>query len=206
MTFFRFGSVSCQKSKIGGEIRKILIDKEFWQMYNISEDRGDSKKTQNQLSDSSSERGKRREKGMSDGQQNSIIDELKKKSASVDYGVKLPDAEFDVMSAVWAGEPPLTTAYLMQRIGNKKGWKAPTLISFLTRLEERGFIASFKKGKERYYLPLADREKYLHAVTVQFVAQYHGGSFVNFMNAFFRNRGFDDQEIDALLDWLKSRY
>jgi len=144
---------------------------------------------------------------MSDGQQQTgIIEELMEKSASVDYSVRLPDAEYEVISAVWSGEPPMTTSYLMQQIGNKKGWKAPTLISFLTRLEERGFIASFKKGKERFYIPLADREKYLHAVTEQFVNQYHDGNFVNFMNSLFHDRGFADKEIDELLAWLKSRY
>ncbi len=142
---------------------------------------------------------------MSEGQQNSIIEELMKKSASVDYTIRLPDAEYEVMAAVWAGDPPMTTAYLMQQIGTRKGWKAPTLISFLTRLEERGYIASFKKGKERFYIPLADRERYLHAVTNQFVNQYHNGSFVGFLNSLFMERGFSDREIDELLDWLKSR-
>ncbi len=143
---------------------------------------------------------------MSEGQQTSIIEELMKKSASVDYSIRLPESEFEVMSAVWEGEPPVTTAYLMQQIGQRKGWKAPTLISFLTRLEERGFVASFKKGKERYYIPLADKAKYVHSVTEQFVEQYHGGSFVSFMDSLFLDRTFDDQEIDELLSWLKSRY
>ena len=44
----------------------------------------------------------------------------------------------------------MTTNYLMKAIGNEKGWKAPTLISFLVRLENRGFITSCKKGKERF--------------------------------------------------------
>ena len=100
----------------------------------------------------------------------------------------------------------MTTAFLMQQIGGKKGWKAPTLISFLTRLEERGYIASFKKGKERYYIPLANKERYIHAVTEQFVEQYHNGSFVKFMDSLFLDRSFDDKEIDELLGWLKSRY
>ena len=143
---------------------------------------------------------------MSEGQQPAIVEDLLKKTASVDYSIRLPDSEYEVMAAVWEGEPPMTTAYLMQQIGNKKGWKAPTLISFLTRLEERGYIASFKKGKERYYIPLANKEKYVHTVTEQFVLQYHGGSFVNFMDSLFLDRSFDDKEIDELLSWLKSRY
>ncbi|MBE6599563.1 MAG: BlaI/MecI/CopY family transcriptional regulator [Ruminococcaceae bacterium] len=143
---------------------------------------------------------------MSDGQQNGIVNELINKAAAVDYSIRLPDSEYEVMTAVWEGEPPMTTAFLMQQIGTKKGWKAPTLISFLTRLEERGFIASFKKGKERFYMPLADREKYLHSVTEQFVNLYHDGSFVRFMDSLFLSRKFDDKEADELLAWLRQRY
>lgn len=137
---------------------------------------------------------------------NGIIDEIISRSKPVDYSVKLPDAEYDVMEAIWEGAPPLNTAYLMQKVGNQKGWKAPTLISFLVRLEDRGFIASYKNGKERYYIPIALREEYIHTVTDNFIRQYHGGSFVSVMNSFFMGRNLSEDDIDALLEWLKSRY
>lgn len=137
---------------------------------------------------------------------NGLIEEIIERSKPVDYSVKLPDAEFDVMSAIWEGDPPLTTSYLMQKIGHRKGWKAPTLISFLVRLEDRGFIASYKNGKERYYIPLALRDEYIHSVTDSFINQYHGGSFVSAMNSFFKDRSLSEDDIDSLLEWLKSRY
>lgn len=137
---------------------------------------------------------------------NGLMEEIISRANPVDYSVKLPDAEFEVMSAIWEGTPPLNTAYLMQQVGNKKGWKAPTLISFLVRLEDRGYIASYKNGKERYYIPLAEKDSYIHEVTTNFIEQYHGGSFVSVMNAFFKDRNLSEDDIDALLEWLKSRY
>ncbi len=137
---------------------------------------------------------------------NGLMEEIISRANPVDYSVKLPDAEFEVMSAIWEGTPPLNTAYLMQQVGNKKGWKAPTLISFLVRLEDRGYIASYKNGKERYYIPLAEKDSYIHEVTTSFIEQYHGGSFVSVMNAFFKDRNLSEDDIDALLEWLKSRY
>ncbi len=137
---------------------------------------------------------------------NGVIEELMAKAKPVDYSVKLPDAEFDVMNAIWDGEPPLNTSYLMQKIGHRKGWKAPTLISFLVRLEDRGFIASYKNGKERYYIPLAKKDEYICSVTKSFIYQYHNGSFVSAMNSFFKDRSLSEGDIDELLEWLKSRY
>ena len=124
----------------------------------------------------------------------------------IDYSKKLPDAEFEVMQAVWAGNPPVNTAYLMEKVGRERGWKAPTLISFLVRLEDRGFVSSFKQGKERYYLPIADRDEYLRSVTEQFIAQYHGGSFVRMMDALYNDKKLSEADIDDLLQWLKSKY
>ena len=125
----------------------------------------------------------------------------------MDNSKKLPEAEFDVMVALWNSRSyPVNTAYLMENVGKAKGWKAPTLISFLVRLEDRGYIASYKNGKERYYIPLALREEYIHSVTESFISQYHGGSFVSAMNSFFKDRNLSESDIDALLEWLKSRY
>ena len=124
----------------------------------------------------------------------------------IDYTKKLPDAEFDVMLAIWEAEPPVNTAYLMEKVGRGRGWKAPTLISFLVRLEDRGYITSEKKGKERYYTPAADRDLYLCRVTEQFVEQCHGGSFVRMMDALYRDKKLSESDIDELLQWLKTKY
>ncbi len=124
---------------------------------------------------------------------------------SVDYGKKLPEAEFEVMNAIWNGEPPVNTAYLMDVVGKEKGWKAPTLISFLVRLQDRGFITSEKKGKERYYTPAADRDEYVHAVTSDFINKYHAGSFVNLLDSLYNNKVLSEDDIDELLIWLKTK-
>ena len=124
----------------------------------------------------------------------------------IDYSKKLPDAEYEVMQAVWEGQPPVNTAYLMEKVGHGKGWKAPTLISFLVRLEDRGYIISEKKGKERYYTPLADRDTYIRSITEQFLAQYHNNSFVSLMGSLYNNKKLSESDIDELLYWLKTKY
>lgn len=124
----------------------------------------------------------------------------------IDYAKRLPDAEYDVMHAIWQGNPPVNTAYLMNAVGRERGWKAPTLISFLVRLEERGYITSCKQGKERYYTPVAEQDAYLRAVTESFLAHYHDGSFVHMLDTLYHEKELSESDIDALLQWLKSRY
>ena len=132
------------------------------------------------------------------------IAELVDKADKVDYTIQLPETEYDVMCAIWEGPCPLTTAWLMQNLGNARNWKAPTLISFLGRLEERGFVGSVKKGRERYYFSLADREIYTQCVTKRFMARYHKDSFVSFLNAMYPEKKLPDAEIDSFINWLHS--
>ena len=127
------------------------------------------------------------------------------KNVVIDYSKKLPEAEFEVMNAIWNGTPPVNTAYLMDAVGKEKGWKAPTLISFLVRLQDRGFISSEKKGKERYYTPVAERDLYVHSVTSDFIEKYHGGSFVNLLDSLYANKVLSEEDIDELLIWLKTK-
>lgn len=123
-----------------------------------------------------------------------------------DYTKKLPDTEFEVMLAIWNTEPPVNTAYLMDKVGKRHGWKAPTLISFLVRLEERGYISSEKKGKERFYSPASEKAEYIRNSSEDFVNRYHGGSFVSMLESLYTDKKLSEEDIDQLLQWLKTKY
>lgn len=135
--------------------------------------------------------------------QNTVVEGI----MTPDYTKKLPETEFEVMLAIWdADESPVNTAYLMKAVGVSHGWKAPTLISFLVRLEERGYISSEKKGKERYYTSTSDKAEYIHHTTEDFVNRYHDGSFVSLLDSLYMNKKLLASDFDQLLSWLKSRY
>ena len=126
---------------------------------------------------------------------------------NMDSSKKLPEAEFDVMVALWNSKTlPINTAYLMENVGKAKGWKAPTLISFLTRLEDRGFIHSEKRGKERYYYVDAVKTEYVRNITLEFLNRYHDGSFVNMLDLLYGNNSFSGDELKKLLKWLQEQY
>ena len=111
------------------------------------------------------------------------------------------------MVALWdCNVMPVNTAYLMENVGKHKGWKAPTLISFLSRLEERGFIHSEKRGKERYYFSDTKKEEYIRSVTLDFLERYHGGSFVKMLDLMYGKNSLSSKELDEMLKWLQQQY
>ena len=118
---------------------------------------------------------------------------------------KLPDAEFEVMKVVWAHEPPITTPEIMKLLGNEKNWKIQSLVSFMLRLTEKGFLRSEKHGKERTYYPLINKEEYSKFETENYAKQYHNGSFLDLVTTLYDDEALTDNDIDELLKWAKER-
>ena len=116
---------------------------------------------------------------------------------------KLPDAEFEVMKAVWETDAPMSVNAVAAQMD--KNWKIQTLISMMHRLVKRGFIRTEKKGKDRIYYPLVAREDYLNFETGNFVKQYHENSFINLVTTLYDNKGLTDSDIDELLQWAKEK-
>jgi predicted transcriptional regulator len=118
---------------------------------------------------------------------------------------KLPDAEFAVMKAIWANEPPITAAMIMKQHGNNEGWKVQTAISLLLRLVDRGFLRTEKIGKERVYFPMVKQDDYLRFETGNFIKQFHDNSFLNLVTAMYDDKLLTDEDINGLRELLKTR-
>ena len=111
------------------------------------------------------------------------------------------------MVALWDCKiSPVNTAYLMENVGKHKGWKAPTLISFLSRLEEKGFIHSEKKGKERQYYADAVKDDYIKSVTLDFIEKYHCGSLVKMIDIVCGEMLESANQIDEMKKWIQEQF
>ena len=114
---------------------------------------------------------------------------------------RLPDAELEVMQALWQikSYPAHTTdisAYL------HKEWKAPTLLKLLSRLEERGFIRVEKEGRANVYTPLVARENYLQAESRSFFTRLHGGSLSSLVASLFPESNLTQEDVAKLEEIL----
>jgi len=118
---------------------------------------------------------------------------------------KLPDAEFEVMKVVWANEPPITTPEIMKLLGTEKNWKIQSLVSFMVRLVEKGFLRSEKHGKERTYYPTVSITEYRKFETENVVKQFHDSSFLSLVTTLYEDEALTDKDIDELLQWAKER-
>lgn len=114
---------------------------------------------------------------------------------------RLPDAELEVMQALWdQKEYPVSSARLMERLGGKH-WRPPTLLKLLSRLEERGFVLREKEGRGNLYRPLVEKNRYLASETRSFLTRMHAGSLPSLMAALVESgiSEADRAELEAML-------
>ena len=67
---------------------------------------------------------------------------------------RLPDAELEVMQAVWACEAPAARADIDAKLKDTHPMALTTLLTVLTRLADKGFLRIEKQGRSARYIPL----------------------------------------------------
>ncbi|MCH5352284.1 MAG: BlaI/MecI/CopY family transcriptional regulator [Acutalibacter sp.] len=110
---------------------------------------------------------------------------------------RLPDAELEVMQAVWACTPPVQRAEIEELLKDTHPMAQTTLLTLLTRLSERGFLKIEKVGRSARYIPLVTKEEYLAEQSRRFFDKLCGGSLSTFAAALCSS-GLTKEEIAEL--------
>ena len=73
---------------------------------------------------------------------------------------RLPESELDIMLVLWNNTPPMTRPEIEKVITMKKKLASTTILSLLTRLENKNFVEVTKQGKMNLYTPLVSQSDY----------------------------------------------
>ena len=114
----------------------------------------------------------------------------------------LPDAELEVMQAVWACEPPVARTEINEILKDTHPMAQTTLLTLLTRLSDKGFIQIQKEGRSARYVPLIARQDYLAQQSRSFVQKVCGGSLPAFAAALC-DGGLTKEELALLRELLE---
>ena len=118
---------------------------------------------------------------------------------------KLPDTEFEIMSAVWNMPKPVTSSMAVEYIkaGGKKELKPQTVLTMLVRLEKKGFLRSEKNGKEREYYAVVSEKEYMQFETVNFLSKFKKGPMSGLINAIYNDKEISKEDVEELRAWLE---
>ena len=117
---------------------------------------------------------------------------------------RLPDAELEVIQAIWACEPPVSRNSIetILQETHEPPMALTTLLTLLSRLADRGFVRAEKIGRSNVYTPLVSQADYLAAQSRRFLDKLCGGSLSTFANALC-DSGLTKEELDELRQLLE---
>ena len=115
---------------------------------------------------------------------------------------RLPDAEQEVMQSIWACQPPVARTDIENILFKEHPMAMTTLLTLLTRLSEKGFIAITKNGRRSYYTPLISQEDYLASQSKTFFEKLCGRNISTFAAALC-DSGLTKEEIAELRSLLE---
>ena len=115
---------------------------------------------------------------------------------------RLPDAELEVMQAVWSFEAPVLRKNIEEYLKDIHPMAQTTLLTLLTRLAEKEFIRIEKNGRSSCYYPIITEQEYLAAQSNRFFNKLCGGSISTFASALC-DSGLTKEELSELRDLLE---
>lgn len=118
---------------------------------------------------------------------------------------RLPDAELEVMKAVWYSEAPVSTTKIHERLEQNRPWNVSALQTLLNRLIGRGFLSSGKEGKNRVYIPLVREKDYLASENRSFLERLNGNSVRRFVASLYDSHSLTEQDLEELKAFLDEK-
>lgn len=115
---------------------------------------------------------------------------------------RLPDAELEVMQAVWSSPTPASRSDIESVLYPQHPMALTTLLTLLTRLSEKGFIAIEKTGRKSYYTALISKADYLAFQGQTFFQKLCGGNLSVFASALC-DSGLSKEELAELRSLLE---
>ena len=115
---------------------------------------------------------------------------------------KISDGELEVMQALWSIDGKASRKDIEEVVCKNHDMATTTLLTFLSRLAEKGFIKIEKVGNANIYSTLVNRHDYLKSESGDFIRKICGGSMSAFASALC-DSDLSREELQELRKYLE---
>ena len=111
---------------------------------------------------------------------------------------ELGTAELEVLKVLWDEGPGTVRQVLTKMHARGRKVAYTTVLTFLTRLEQKGFVASDKSGLAYLYRPAISRNQVSRSRLKNLVREMYDGAAAPLVLQLIRNERFSQKEIAEL--------
>ena len=117
----------------------------------------------------------------------------------------LSAAEEQVLLAVWSCKQPASRRDIGEKLA-AKGWRPATVLNFLYRLEEKGWVRSAKQGNCNVYVPLVTRRAYGVYCMRQRLDTLFDGDLAAAVHALVSESGCSQSQLEQAMAVLEEKH
>lgn len=115
---------------------------------------------------------------------------------------RLPDSELEIMMIIWDLDRPVTRVEIEAQLGQERRLSPTTILSFLSRLQEKGFLEVQKSGKNNVYIALIDKQSYMQMESKSILKRLYQNSAKNFLAALYDGDSLSEDDLKELADYI----
>ena len=115
---------------------------------------------------------------------------------------RLGDAELEIMLAIWAAGEAVTSSYVQEKLRGSRDWALPAILTSLSRLVDKGFLACEKQGRSNLYRPLISEKDYKTAEGRGIIDRLYGSSFTGMVASLYDGKAIDGDDLAELRQYL----
>ena len=109
------------------------------------------------------------------------------------------------MRIIWELDKPVTITEIEEQMDPGRKLSPTTILSFLSRLQEKGFLAMEKSGKNNVYIAMVDKEIYLQKESWNVLKRLYQGSVKNFFAALYDGDNLTNAELKELEEFISEK-
>lgn len=118
---------------------------------------------------------------------------------------RLPDSELEIMLIIWDLNKPVTRFEIEEQMDEGRKLSPTTILSFLSRLQEKGYLEVQKSGKNNVYIALIDKEQYMQSESKNILKRLYQNSAKNFLAALYDGDSLSEKDLKELEDYISSK-
>lgn len=118
---------------------------------------------------------------------------------------KLPDSELEIMLIIWEYERPVTRFEIEDKLDEERNLSPTTILSFLSRLQEKGFLDVSKDGKNNVYSSIIDKESYMQAESKNMLKKLYKNSVKNFLASLYDGDNLSEEDLQELEAYIEEK-
>lgn len=115
---------------------------------------------------------------------------------------KLGEAELEIMHVIWAGKPPMTSVEICKRLKGLRNWPLSTLMTSLSRLEDKGYVICRHDGGINLYSATVSESDYKAGASENFLKKLYNNSARSLVATLYDNNLLEEKDFKELREFI----